>query len=245
MRENKYQLLCTNAVGQSLIEKAAEQGIVIHVLAFIETESVPGFEPGEIILDLSRQAITAVFTSLNAVEAVKANLENIRPPWKIWCTAGATQKSVREYFGEGSVAGSKSRAVELAESISANGAIEELVFFCGNMRRNELPEMLREQGIRVREIIVYKTSFAPHRVTSQYDGILFFSPSAVHSFFSVNDAGEAAVLFAIGKTTADTIKTYSDKKVIMGESPGKELLIGQALAYFQTHPIQQGSSNKP
>ena len=80
MRENKYHLLCTNAVGQSLIEKAAGQGIYFHVLPFIDTESVPGFEPGEIISDLSRQPITAVFTSQNAVEAVKASLDNFRPP---------------------------------------------------------------------------------------------------------------------------------------------------------------------
>ena len=120
-----------------------------------------------------------------------------------------------------------------------------MVFFCGDHRRNELPKILREHGIRVKEIIVYKTAFSSHRVSNQYDGIIFFSPSAVHSFFAVNDAGGASILFAIGKTTADTIKTYSPNKVIMGESPGKELLIGQAITYFQTHPIQQGSSLTP
>ena len=40
--------------------------------------------------------------------------------------------------------------------------------------------------LSVDEVIVYKTIETPKVLTKQYDGILFFSPSAVKSFFSKN-----------------------------------------------------------
>jgi uroporphyrinogen-III synthase len=239
MQKNKPRLLCTNPIGQLLIQQAAQKGLVISVLPFIETESLPGDELREIISGLSQQAATVVFTSLNAVEAVKTYLSNLVPRWKIWCTGGITQKSVREYFGEQAVSGTQKGAIELAESILAFGSITEVVFFCGDQRRNELPAKLTGQGIKVKEIIVYHTAAMPHQVFRHYDGITFFSPSAVHSFFSVNKIDNDTILFAIGKTTADTIKPYSNNKVIVGESPGKEMLIKKAIDYFQTHPIHR------
>ncbi len=237
MQENKRQLLCTNLIAQPLIHKAAEKGIFIKILPFIETEFLQRDELKEIIAGLSRQNITVAFTSLSAVETVRTYLNGTIPRWIIWCTGGVTQKSVREYFGEGTISGTGDSAVELAKSMVDSGSIAELVFFCGNQRRDELPGILNEHGIPVNEITVYKTAATPREISEHYDGITFFSPSAVDSFFSVNKIDPETILFAIGKTTADTIKTYSRNKVIVGETPGKEMLIEEAISYFQTHPI--------
>ncbi len=237
MQENKRQLLCTNPIGQLLIQKAAEKGIVINVLSFIETELLRRDDLKEIITGLSRRPITVAFTSLNAVETVKTYLSGTIPRWKIWCTAGATQKSIGEYFGEEAISGTGSSALALAESMIDFGGVTELVFFCGDQRRDELPGKLKEHGIGVDEIIVYKTAAKPQQILEHYDGITFFSPSAVDSFFSVNKINKDTVLFAIGKTTAERIKTYSKNKVIVGETAGKEMLIEEAISYFQTHPI--------
>jgi uroporphyrinogen-III synthase len=171
------------------------------------------------------------------VEAVKTYLSGSIPGWKIGCTAGATRESVAEYFGKDAISWTGSSALELARSVAALGGITELVFFCGDTRRDELPEKLQKQGIRVVEIIVYKTAVTPQQISEPYDGITFFSPSAVDSFFSVNKIDKNTVLFAIGKTTADRIKTYSKNKVIVCKTPGREMLIEQAIRHFQTHPI--------
>jgi uroporphyrinogen-III synthase len=237
MQENKRQLLCTNPIGQSLIQKAEEKGIAITVLPFIEMEFLQLDELKEIIEPLSRRAITVAFTSVNAVETVKNYLSGAIPYWKIWSTGGATEKTVREYFGKGAISGTGHSATELAEAMIDFGVTEEVVFFCGNQRREELPGKLQGHGIRVKEIIVYKTAASAQKISKHYDGISFFSPSAVDSFFSVNQIDPATVLFAIGKTTADRIRTYSKNKVIVGDTPGKQMLIEEAISYFQTHPV--------
>jgi uroporphyrinogen-III synthase len=72
-----------------------------------------------------------------------------------------------------------------------------------------------------------------HTIDKVYDGILFFSPSAVESFFSKNKLPEQTVLFAIGNTTAKTIhRRYCNNRIMISDQPGKDELIEQAIEYF-------------
>ena len=72
-----------------------------------------------------------------------------------------------------------------------------------------------------------------HRIGSnEYFGILFFSPSAVQSFFSKNKVADKTILFAIGNTTANEIKKYSTNKIIISDEPGKENLVTKMIEYF-------------
>jgi uroporphyrinogen-III synthase len=66
-----------------------------------------------------------------------------------------------------------------------------------------------------------------------YDGIAFFSPSAVESFFSINTVPEATRLFAIGETTAASISAYCSNPVVISDSPEKEALVRRMIDYFQ------------
>ena len=95
------------------------------------------------------------------------------------------------------------------------------------------PEKLAQAGVQVSEIIVYKTTQTPQVVNGQYDGIAFFSPSAVHSFFAMNTLPAPTRLFAIGQTTADTIRTYTNNPAILSSTPSKEALVQQMIDYFQ------------
>ena len=47
---------------------------------------------------------TVVFTSMNAVEAVAAHLNDYIPDWKIYCIGNTTKKLVEKYFGEDLIA---------------------------------------------------------------------------------------------------------------------------------------------
>jgi uroporphyrinogen-III synthase len=170
-----------------------------------------------------------------------------RPDWKIFCIGSATQQLVRENFGDDCIAGTAVAAATLAGTIisqteqpvgaAGKGAapLREVFFFCGDQRRDELPEKLQQQGIRVNELVVYKTTRTPHKVEQTYDGIAFFSPSAVHSFFQVNTIPAGTLLFAIGQTTADTIRAYSSNQTVLSGSPEKEALIRQVIDHFQGH----------
>jgi uroporphyrinogen-III synthase len=257
MPPNKIAILSTRPLGKGLAEEAAAMDIIIEALSFIETEPLRDPVLDKRIRELSRESLTAVFTSMNAVDAVtdclRAQKEETWPPWKIYCIGTATRQRVEEYFGEDSIAGTASSAGELADRIirdanadpaasagpdagagpDAVAGIRALTFFCGDQRRDELPERLRQAGIGVRELVVYRTRQTPHQLEKGYDGIVFFSPSAVHSFFSLNKAPAATVLFAIGRTTAEAIRQYSANPTICGVSPEKDALIRLAMDHFR------------
>jgi uroporphyrinogen-III synthase len=178
------------------------------------------------------QSSAVVFTSMNAVEAVADNLRGRMPDWKIYCIGTTTGSLVKKHFGPGAIGGTANSALELAALIVNEGEDDEVIFFCGNQRREELPEILKNNHIDVNEIVVYETIPVPHNLRKQYHGILFFSPSAVESFFSNNKAEVSTVLFAIGNTTANAIKKFSNNKVLITEEPGKENLVRNMMEYF-------------
>ncbi len=232
MQQNNISILSTRPLPATLVEEAALQGINIDIKSFIETEAIQSVEVQQEIEQALLQSAVIVFTSMNAVEAVASSVTEEIPDWNIYCMGETTQELVKQYFGKDSIAGTGSNAAELAELIIEDGYVDEVIFFCGDQRRDELPAMLLGNDIEVTEIIVYHTVATPQLLKKEYNGILFFSPSAVDSFFSRNKTGKSTMLFAIGSTTAAAIKKYSDNGVITSAAPGKEKLLEKAINYF-------------
>ncbi len=232
MQQNKINILSTRPLNKSLVQEAKVVGISIDELSFIDTEPIQDIATQQEIEQAYLQSSTVVFTSMNAVDAVLAWQDGQQPDWVIYCMGNTTKLLLKENFGEHSVAGTASSAAELAELIAEESDIDEVIFFCGEQRRDELPAILRSKGIEVHEIIVYETSHTPHKVSKDYRAILFYSPSAVSSFFSNNKVPAQTILFAIGNTTAKTIQQYCNNTIIIGKEPGKEELVRQAMEYF-------------
>jgi uroporphyrinogen-III synthase len=232
MPENKIHILSTRPLNKSLVQEANAGGISIDELSFIETEAIQDIATQQEIEQAYLQSSTVVFTSMNAVDAVVAWQDGQLPDWVIYCMGNTTKQKLKENFGDHSVVGTANNAAELAELIAEESDTEEVIFFCGEQRRDELPAILRNKGIEVQEIIVYETIHTPHKISKDYQAILFYSPSAVSSFFSNNKIPEQTILFAIGNTTAKTIQQYCNNTIIIGKAPGKEELVRQAMEYF-------------
>lgn len=232
MQQNNIKILCTRPLPDWLVNEAAASGIDVEIKSFIETEPVHSIEVQQEIENALLQAAVVVFTSMNAVEAVAAALDGHEPDWRIYSIGTATQRLVKEYFGEQALVGTASDASELAELIVEDGLSDEVIFFCGDQRRDELPGILNDAQIYVNEIIVYQTIELPHTINKNYHGILFFSPSAVRSFFKRNKPDEKTILFAIGNTTANEITKFSNNKVIISDEPGKENLVQTMIEFF-------------
>ena len=209
-------VLSTRELSAALVEKAAANGVVIDSLSFIAIEPIK-------VVELPGAPAVVVFTSVNAVEAAGGSGS------RIFCTNGATRRKVAERFGEAAIAGTADSASELAAKIIGEGWVKAVWFFCGELRRHELPARLRQAGIEVHEEVVYRTKLTPRKIGRDYDGIAFFSPSAVKSFFSVNKIPARTRLFAIGGTTAETIRRYCDNPVTISGQPDAELLINQII----------------
>ncbi|HXR83449.1 MAG TPA: uroporphyrinogen-III synthase [Hanamia sp.] len=229
--QNKVQILSTKKIGSSFIKEAVEKNICIDEMNFIDTKENISAEIRERITDLSKKNITAIFTSSNAVNAVE-KIVSKQTNWKIFCIEPATKKVVEQLFPDSSIVASAKDAAELAEKITNDNSIKEVVFFCGNQRRNLLPAELAKHKINVEELVVYQTIETPQIVSKKYDGILFFSPSAVRSFFTKNKLEAMTQIFAIGKTTADEVKSFSNNSIVISEIPGIENLIAEVIKYF-------------
>jgi uroporphyrinogen-III synthase len=221
-------VLSTQTLSAGLTGVAAASGVQLDTVPFIRTEPV---EAGE----LPTGAMISVFTSQHAVEALPA----IGPEWRVFCIEGATRKMVERRFGAGVIAGTAASAEELARVIIDAGrdapgvkSGRQVYFFCGDLRRGELPALLREAGFVVAERIVYRTVLTPQRVERDYAGIVFFSPSGVESFFSVNNVAADTALFAIGRTTAVAVRKWAGREPMIASKPDKEILINQMISHF-------------
>jgi uroporphyrinogen-III synthase len=231
------QILSTAVLSKELIAEANLHGIEIDEISFIETKRNKNEITVNKIKNYLTRNITAVFTSANAVASVADHLEQ-KLSWKIYCVGNTTKKLIQSTFGKNSVTDTADNAEQLAEKIFLN-KIRSIVFFCGNKRRDELPNKMKEHNISVEEVIVYDTIETPAILKKKYDGILFFSPTAVHSFFSVNHIDDATPIFVIGATTAQAITQFGKKNITTLESPSKENLVKKMISYFTQPQTKQ------
>jgi uroporphyrinogen-III synthase len=214
------------------------EGIGLTEADFIRATQVPFDAP-----DLDSPNTAIVFTSSNAVRFAAAGYaQPATLPLDIYCLEGATQEEVSTSFAAGRIRGVAGDASGLAREIIARSA-KTVIFFCGSQRRDELPRMLAEHGVEVREVVVYTTMPTPRRVTEMPHAVLFFSPSAVISFFSLNQLPVDVPCFAIGSTTAAAIRAKAGRNtIITATRPEQDAMLVAIFNHFQLssfEPTQQ------
>ncbi|SDS40935.1 uroporphyrinogen-III synthase [Gramella sp. MAR_2010_147] len=168
--------------------------------------------------DLKKEAVeNAIFTSKNSVKAIAEKPFEIK---NCFCVGDKTSVLLEEkgYL----VVERAENSRDLAQKIIQKHNNKQFHFFCGNMRREELPQLLNKNGIQLSETMVYETSMNSKRFESDFDGILFFSPSAVQSFTKENKINSIA--FCIGETTANEVMKHSEN-IIIASKPTIENVI--------------------
>ncbi len=231
MPDKKFTILSTRPLEQSLIAQAIANNIEIDSISFIRTEPVKNADVKKRINEIFIQSLPVVFTSMNAADAVADYLSGTQPQWNIYSLGTATKNVISQHFPQSSIISDTDNASSLADKIIMNEE-KSLIFFCGDLRRDELPHKLAAHNIALEEIIVYKTIPVSKKTEKDYDGILFFSPSAVESFFSLNTVSEQTILFAIGSTTAACLRQHSDNEIITSDYPGKKNLVEKSIDHF-------------
>lgn len=231
MQKCEGHILSTAPLPESVLQEAAAQHLKIDVVPFIQTKPAIDAAMATRIRHLFQKPITVVFTSTNAVAAVAAIFQKPGAA-RVYAVGNATAKAAAQLF-QMPIAGTADNAAALAEMIITD-EIKEVIFFCGNKRRDELPEQLHKANILVQELVVYETVETPCTVENGYTAILFYSPSGVHSFFSANRLSPKTLLFAIGNTTATAIKRHTKHLVLVAQQPDKEAVVRQAIQYITT-----------
>jgi uroporphyrinogen-III synthase len=232
----EIHILSTRFISESLLQQAKAAGIHIRVIPFININLKENDSLREIIASLANRDILAVFTSKNSVAGLKKNLDVV-PAWQIACLDGKTREAAEAFFGKAAVTFTAADSGALAAAMIRANA-KEAVFFCGNRRMDHLPHALRQQGISVREITVYDTIETPSLVPQDYDGILFFSPTAVHSFFTSNILPADCTTFAIGQTTAKAITSFTSNTMVISPVSDEAQMIRHLIKYYnEERPI--------
>ena len=234
MQHTRIPILCTAPLSKHLVRTAAENGLDIDIIPFIKIEAIESAEVARLIRLYAAKTIRAVFTSLNAAETVIKELNGVKPLWRLYCIGNTTRDTLVRYFGSNSVHSVGNTASDLANNMIGTSDRDKVIFFCGDHRREELPGILNDNQIELEEIIVYRTIQVTNNISKDYHAIMFFSPSAVSSFFATNQVDRRTILFAIGETTSESIKTYSENLIVVADEPGKEKLVHTMISYYQS-----------
>lgn len=178
---------------------------------------------------LQAVADNLIITSQNGVKALAQHpeVQDVRRK-PVFCVGSKTADLLDEHgFTVQEIA---DNAQELAEVIVSDYANETFTFFSSTIRRNELPMALLEADVELNEIEVYATEPTPMKVGA-FDGILFFSPSGVQSFLSVNGI-TTEMCFCIGKTTANELEKTTNN-IVIANQPSVENTIIQCINHYK------------
>ncbi|MEC4003434.1 uroporphyrinogen-III synthase [Flavobacterium sp. SUN052] len=180
--------------------------------------------------ELSKVNKNLIFTSQNAVQSILNHPKFEELKSKDIFSIGMKTKDLLTENGFNVVAYT-GYAADLAEIISLIYSEESFTFFSGNLRRDVLPNTLKENGITFNEIEVYETELTSKKIKEKLDGILFFSPSAVESYLKLNSIKDETC-FCIGETTAETLENKKIKNIIIADKPSVEHVINEVIEYY-------------
>ncbi|MRX40843.1 uroporphyrinogen-III synthase [Flavobacterium sp. LC2016-23] len=216
------QIVATKKLSGEQKQALVKANIEVIEADFIQTQNKP-FE----LKDLNENLI---FTSQNAVHSVLLNPESEKLKTKNVFCVGLKTKILLSESGFNVVAYT-GYASDLAEIITLIYRQESFTFFSGNLRRETLPQALKEGEVKFNEIQVYDTSLTPQKIKTAPDAILFFSPSGVESYLKENTIKKEKC-FCIGETTADALEKIT-KNIIIADQPTVEDVIEDVIEEYK------------
>ncbi len=210
-------VLSTKKLTKSQKEHLLNAGLAVVDVDFIKTEVID--------FECENTIENAIFTSKNGVKAVfdkSINIENV------CCVGKRTEQLINDFGAKVQIFAEN--AEKLSNAIIENVSDKKFYYFCAEDRLDTLPNKLTEANISWKEIPVYKTQYTPKKYNQQFHGVLFYSPSGVESFFSVNTMPEHS--FCIGETTAKAVKKYTKNYTVATITTVENVLV-KAIKYFK------------
>ncbi len=244
MRQNKRKILITRPLSGQQLEYARILGLEPVIEPALEFE-FPEYWDGVLKVINSHLKSDWVFTSVNGVKALKEMMQNglqVRPEVQLFAV-GAKTKEALEGLGLEAKMPRIQDGAHLADLIIEEGKIDSVIYFHGNLSRDEMTGKLRDKRIEVIEVEVYKTIISPVSLpTNPVEAVLFYSPSAVEGFRQgegFDGEGELPQLFAIGPTTAEALRKHTDQGVEIADTPDTKVMLKTVADYlFNKNPIE-------
>ena len=171
-----------------------------------------------------------IFTSQNAVDSLLLSFATSELDFtNIYCVGRKTKRLIEKKIGK--VTHFERSAEKLANYLVENSKGDSFTFFCGNKRREELPEILTKNNIEVKEVECYHTQLSSKKIEDKFKGILFYSPSGIESFLIENKTNDR-IAFCIGETTASKARKHF-KKVIVSKIATVNSVLEEVNKYYK------------
>jgi uroporphyrinogen-III synthase len=228
------RILSTRALGNAARDFIHHENWLVDITSFTETHGVITVdqladflaeckEPGKNFLLL--------FSSENSVKWLKWGLDRygykLPPGLKAFCVGKKTLRSAEDMLEVEPILAEKNSetlVTTLKETVPLGITF---LYCCGSKRLDTLPLGLKAAGFVVKEYIVYKTELTPHKTFRDYNVILFFSPSAVVSYFGVNNWDKEMVAVSIGHTTSEALKKAGVGTILIADEPNELAMLGK------------------
>ena len=165
------------------------------------------------VRDLSRYSAVA-FTSPRAARAFAARVAALGVTGagtEVWAAGAGTAQALGATLGsvrrpEERAVGERGAAGALAAALLAAGLRGPVLFPCGDLRRDELPARLRDDGMVVEEAVCYRSVLAgvveARRAAERSQIVIVASPSVADLLARACPPGARPALLAVGPTTA-------------------------------------------
>lgn len=178
--------------------------------------------------ELPSEMKSVIFTSQNSVKFFlkKAEEKDIKlEDLEAFCVGEKTTALLRKH--QIKVFAETHYAEDLVKILATKGASRDFSFFCGSLRRDTIPEGLKQNEIRFTEIQMYDTVAQPQKWKEDFEAVLFYSPSGVESFFLENVFSGKTQAVCIGSTTAKAAKKFTPA-IEIAEKPTVESVLEKA-----------------
>ncbi len=201
--------------------KLAEKfNLKIDFRPFIQVEAVPVKEFRKQKIEILQYS-AIIFTSRHSVDHFFSICQELKlempPEMKYFCISDQTSNYLQKYIviRKRKIFSGLKDTKDLLEIIKKHKN-EKFLFPCSDIRKNDIPDFLRENGFHFTEAIMYHTVAAnlSDLKNVYYDILAFFSPSGINSLFvNFPDFKQNNTrIAAFGPTTAKAVK---DAKLIL------------------------------
>ena len=131
-------------------------------------------------------------------------------------------------------------ASALAAALLAASPSGPVLFPCGDIRRDELPSRLRDDGIAVEDVVCYRSVLAgeseARRAAQRAQIVLVASPSVADLLARACPPGVRPALLAVGPTTAAAARSSGWPPAGVAKRPTTEALVAGVRALMLARP---------
>jgi uroporphyrinogen-III synthase len=236
-------VVVTAAAGSFLGLSEALRSLSVQVIELPLLSFAPPADWTEVdraIRELRRYAAIA-FTSPRAAVAFGRRWENIGRDAlpTVWAAGRHTASALHPLVDTLRTApedeiGRVGAAAAVAAAMLGDGIAGPVLFPCGEIRRDELPTRLRQEGVEVDEVVCYRSVVAgedaAREALRRADILIVASPSVAQLLARTSASSSRPSLLAVGPTTATAARAAGWRPAAVAAHPDVDALVAEVRA---------------